>query len=127
MDITAMEPCKGQVGKRNRKMGRLPEAVEGSKFDRPKELVVPRVLHDQLSKPTSHTDTHNACQARALPQNEIEQGECAGCITIDDQSAPSPAFSLERDHYSSNRHPAPAYCWSMIFFENRRPLFGIML
>src|SRR5258708_28215614 len=49
MDITAMESCKGQVGKRNRKMGRLSEAVEGSKFDRPKELVVPRVLHDQLS------------------------------------------------------------------------------
>jgi hypothetical protein len=50
MDIEAMESCKGQVGKRNRKMGRLSEAVEGSKFDRPKELVVPRVLHDQLSK-----------------------------------------------------------------------------
>ncbi len=30
-------------------MGRLPEAVEGSEPDRPKELVVPRVLHDQLS------------------------------------------------------------------------------
>jgi hypothetical protein len=30
-------------------MGRLPEAVEGSKFDRPKELVISRVLHDQLT------------------------------------------------------------------------------
>jgi hypothetical protein len=30
-------------------MGRLPEAVEGSEPDRPKELVVPCVLHDQLS------------------------------------------------------------------------------
>ena len=28
---------------------------------------------------------------------------------------------------SSNRHPALAYCWSMIFSENRNPLFGIML
>jgi hypothetical protein len=49
MDITAMESCKGQVGKRNRKMGRLSEAVEGSKFDLPEELVVSRVLHDWLA------------------------------------------------------------------------------
>jgi hypothetical protein len=35
--------------------------------------------------------------------------------------------SLERDDFSSNRHPALAYCWSMIFSENRYPLFGIML
>jgi hypothetical protein len=35
--------------------------------------------------------------------------------------------SLERDDFSSNRHPALAYCWSMIFSENQYPLFGIML
>jgi hypothetical protein len=34
---------------------------------------------------------------------------------------------LERDDFSSNRHPALAYYWSMIFSENRYPLFGIML
>src|SRR5262249_1157964 len=34
---------------------------------------------------------------------------------------------LERDDFSSNRHPALAYWWSMIFSENRYPLFGIML
>jgi hypothetical protein len=34
---------------------------------------------------------------------------------------------LERDDFSSNRHRALAYCWSMIFSENRYPLFGIML
>jgi len=34
---------------------------------------------------------------------------------------------LERDDFSSNRHPALGYCWSMIFSENRYPLFGIML
>src|SRR5229473_4131149 len=34
---------------------------------------------------------------------------------------------LERDDFSSNRHPAPAYCWSMIFSENRFPLFAIPL
>jgi Protein of unknown function (DUF1236) len=50
MDVEAMESCKGQVGKRNRKMDRLSETVQGSKFDRPQELVVPRVLHDQLIK-----------------------------------------------------------------------------
>jgi len=26
-----------------------------------------------------------------------------------------------------NRHPALGYCWSMMFSENRYPLFGIML
>jgi hypothetical protein len=42
---------------------------------------------------------------------------------------------LERDDFSSNRHPALACCWSMIFSENRYPpriksgagFFGIML
>jgi hypothetical protein len=34
---------------------------------------------------------------------------------------------LERNDFSSNRHPALAFCWSMIFSENRYPLFGIML
>jgi hypothetical protein len=29
-------------------MGRLPEAVEGSKAHRPQELVVPGVMHDEL-------------------------------------------------------------------------------
>jgi hypothetical protein len=41
-------------------MGRLPEAVEGSESDRPKELVVPRVLHDQLS---------NCCFHRRAPDH----------------------------------------------------------
>jgi hypothetical protein len=35
--------------------------------------------------------------------------------------------ALERDDFSSSRHPAPAPYWSMIFSENRCPLFGIML
>jgi len=34
---------------------------------------------------------------------------------------------LECDDFSSNRHPALAYSWSMILSENRYPLFGIML
>src|SRR5215472_3047643 len=35
--------------------------------------------------------------------------------------------TLKRDGFSSNRHPALGYCWSMMFSENRYPLFGIML
>src|SRR6478752_9033170 len=34
---------------------------------------------------------------------------------------------LERDDFSSKRHPALAFCLSMIFSENRLPLFRIML
>jgi hypothetical protein len=36
-------------------------------------------------------------------------------------------FALDRDDFSSNRHPAPAFCSSMIFSENRCALFRIML
>jgi addiction module HigA family antidote len=35
--------------------------------------------------------------------------------------------SLERDDFSSNRHPALSFCLNMIFSENRLPLFRIML
>jgi hypothetical protein len=34
---------------------------------------------------------------------------------------------LERDGFSSNRHQALTSCRSMMFSENRYPLFGIML
>jgi len=34
---------------------------------------------------------------------------------------------MKRDDFSSNRHRALTYCWSMMFSENRCPLFGIML
>jgi hypothetical protein len=34
---------------------------------------------------------------------------------------------LERDDFSSNRHPALSFCLSMIFSENRYTLFRIML
>jgi hypothetical protein len=40
---------------------------------------------------------------------------------------PSPPAGLKRDDFSSNRHPALGYWWSMMFSENRYPLFGIML
>ena len=35
--------------------------------------------------------------------------------------------SPEQDDFSSNRHPALSFCLSMIFSENRCPLFRIML
>jgi hypothetical protein len=34
-------------------------------------------------------------------------------------------FELERDDFSSNRHPALSFCLSMILSENRYPLFRI--
>jgi hypothetical protein len=37
-----------------------------------------------------------------------------------------PWQDLARDDFSSNYHPALALCLSMIFSENRFPLFGIM-
>jgi hypothetical protein len=39
----------------------------------------------------------------------------------------SPLATLERDDFSSKRHPSPAFCLRMIRSENRFPLFGIML
>ena len=36
-------------------------------------------------------------------------------------------FALERDDFSSNRHLALSFCLSMVFSENRCPLFRIML
>jgi len=38
-----------------------------------------------------------------------------------------PADRLERDGFKSNRHRALDLWWSMIFLENRYPLFRIML
>jgi hypothetical protein len=49
MDIEAVASGKGRVGQGTAEMGQLPKAVRGSKFDRPKELVFPRVLHEALN------------------------------------------------------------------------------
>jgi len=38
-----------------------------------------------------------------------------------------PDHALERDELWFDRHPALAFCLSMIFSENRIPLFRIML
>jgi hypothetical protein len=43
------------------------------------------------------------------------------------QRSYSTAPALERDELWFDRHPALAFCLSMIFSENRIPLFRIML
>src|SRR5258707_3725232 len=53
----------------------------------------------------------------------------AGEETVDPESA-HPGWDatatslLERDDFSSNRHPALPYCWSMVFSENRSHFSG---
>jgi len=49
MDIEAVASGKGRVGQGKAEMAPLPKAVRGTKLDRPKELVFPRVLHEELS------------------------------------------------------------------------------
>src|SRR5213080_748908 len=71
---------------------------------------------------------------RRKPRNRV----CDACrrafspATLETRTAGTSPFGrnpapLKRDDFSSNRHPALAYWWSMIFSENRYPLFGIML
>ncbi len=62
---------------------------------------------------------HDARRPRAVDRRRRDRGDAGG--------GGEAAAALERDDFSSNRHPAPAYWWSMIFSENRCPLFGIML
>src|ERR1700732_2326676 len=86
--------------------------------------------------------------ARVLPFDTCCASSAAAAWTGEDEpTATVPAFSisrairpitssslvisgrrpLERDDFSSNRHPALIYCLSMIFSENRCPVFGILL
>jgi hypothetical protein len=54
-----------------------------------------------------------------VPPGEPGTGETMSMVLLSEY--------LERDDFSPNRHPALGICWSMIFSENRYPLFGIML
>jgi hypothetical protein len=45
----------------------------------------------------------------------------------DGMSSSLTAAMLERDGFSSHRHHPLTYSWSMMFSENRYPLFGITL
>ena len=63
-------------------------------------------------------------QARVV---RVRADEKAGAMLVHGRSvAQGPGFILERDDFSSSRHPALPLCLSMIFSENRSPLFGIM-
>jgi hypothetical protein len=53
---------------------------------------------------------------------EMQPGELKRAAVAGEEETP-----LERDDFSSNRHPALSFCLSMIFSENRYPLFRIML
>ena len=72
--------------------------------------------------------SHATLNGRPVPGARKCHDACGGCprsrcrIAVPDQRGP-----LERDDFSSNRHHALSYYWSMIFSENRFPLFGIML
>jgi hypothetical protein len=67
----------------------------------------------------------------------VALNDCASCVgrqSACSQHPPpsrprpiSPIAILERDDFSSNRHLALSVCLSMIFSENRYPLFRIML
>ena len=80
-----------------------------------------------VMKSRSDCDLQSRC---AAPWPEYQIGRaCVG-------KAPPPpdgsqllvvSHPAERDDLSSNRHSALHYWWSMIFSENRCPLFGIML
>src|SRR5215471_4731477 len=72
----------------------------------------------QALEPETEPDFLRIGRGFVVVQDDIGHGKVLGG---DD------AFPLERDDFSSNRHLALAYWWSMIFSENRYPLFGIML
>src|SRR5262249_6050092 len=71
--------------------------------------------HDLVRKPVSTFRDH------ALGRPEQDPGMFPRYLRAARQRV------LERDDFSSDRHLALLYCWSMIFSENRYPLFGIML
>src|SRR6266700_8403592 len=64
-------------------------------------------------------------------REEKEQENCQHVDRNDSTERPTSddghRGSVERDDFSSNRHLALSFCLSMIFSENRCPLFRIML
>src|SRR5262249_52460493 len=69
---------------------------------------------------TFRLSTRATRNVRELGGHDIARGEF-GAAQRDVEQRP------ERDDFSSIRHHALAYWWSMIFSENRYRLFGIML
>ena len=90
--------------------------------------------------PLARTETFGAeskADGSALPHLEVEmlrRGQffemidwAEGSLGFEQRSSVERSQRLERDDFSSNRHPALSFCLSMIFSENRYPLFRIML
>src|ERR1043166_562786 len=85
---------------------------------------------DDLRRPAQRAHLGDARHVAAVPLHaefelfvRVDPSRIDGELDHDALRAPQ----LERDGFSSNRHPALSYSWSMIFSENRYPLFGIML
>src|SRR5262249_22167047 len=77
---------------------------------------LPRVAADAAEHRQGIPGRDDALQGRTRAPPGSRVSICA---------AATPA--LERDGFSLNRHRALDLCWSMIFSENRLPLFRIML
>jgi len=97
------------------------------------------VLRDEMPlRPPGSVDPSaraERCEVtNVVPENGTARGVArfaqAGTIP-ENHHGPRPCTSgrvdLERDEFRMNRHRALAYCLSMIFSENRYPLFRIML
>jgi hypothetical protein len=74
---------------------------------------------DQVNETVAKTIMELARQGERNPDLLCERALLSRAIRY--------AGALKRDDFSSSRHPALAYCWSMIFSENRCPVFEIML
>jgi hypothetical protein len=71
-----------------------------------------------------------ACITSLLARNTASEPGGKRCATTQRRCSSQggrAADVLEPDDFSSNRHPALSFCLSMIFSENRDPLFRIML
>src|SRR5580693_8981918 len=73
-----------------------------------------------------HTRPENA-ESRSAARVAAERCRRIGSILTLMFVLRAHALALERDDFFSNRHLALFFCLSMIFSENRYPLFRIML
>src|SRR5215475_877500 len=103
----------------------------------PSFRTIPRARSNILSTLTSTLNdiSSNAVSASSSSSDAWQHAtRRRSRIISPSSSSPQPCYGsakcpqdLKRDDFSSNRHLALAYCWSMIFSENRCPLFGIMV
>src|SRR5262249_29502180 len=66
-------------------------------------------------------------EPRLVGDREQGAGERTRALRHGNSKARMPGRAVARIAGASNRRRTAAYCWSMIFSENRYPLFGIML